>query len=136
MSKKATPKPKTKGELIKTFTDDIFLLISFMEQKNPKDDLVKSLRGKVNLARRVYDAAIIEHAGGYFNKYQDQIIARDEQFFLKNDICAMEKIEDKFIIEIINTIRGMYVGLTAGEKDYLYDKVQVLLATYFEYILL
>lgn len=131
MSKKKDKIPS----LIKQFNDDIFLLIAFMEKKKPKDDLVKSLRGKVNLAKRIYDAAVIETAGAYFNKYQEQIIKRDESFFLENDICAMEKIEDKFIIEIVNTIRGLYLTLSDDEKNYLYDKIQSLLATYFGYIM-
>jgi hypothetical protein len=125
---------KKQSTTIKEFTDEIFNLIGFMEKKS-NNSLVKSLRGKVNLARRVYDAAIIEHAGEYFYKYQDKIIARDEQFFIDNDICAMENIEDKFIVEIVKAIRSLYFTLTTSEKDFLYDKIQKLLALYFEYLL-
>ena len=89
------------------------------------------------LSSTMGNAALLAECGPFFLRYKDQIIHRDEGFFMTANIekeaAGLVKQGDEFIYTLVNMIRQHYKRSDQAEKDYLYGKLHKLYDDYLEY---
>lgn len=123
-----------KDAALRTFNTDLSWLIGLLIKLNPGDVEVERIRGQMAIAKGADREILIRECGPYLFKYQNHILARNEQFFLAEDIEEMKKLEPT-ARGLVSKIRQQYGKMKQGEKDQVYTKVVQLLSSYLEYLL-
>ena len=123
---------------VSEFNKLVFTLINTFEKKSRNDvDLANLDRLKRRLAlvkTTLSEDIMCVEVLPIFMNYKQQILARDEKFFLGLDarrecsVLGIERIgkEDEFIFSLIDAMRKYYVACRADEKKFLWDSVNRL----------
>jgi hypothetical protein len=121
---------------VSEFNRLVFTLVNTFEKKSRNDvDLANldRLKRRLTLARSTLEEIMCVKSLPVFMKYKDQILSRDEKFFLSLDVrgeCNALQIdankEDEFIFSLIDAMKNYYVRARPDEKKFLWDAVNTL----------
>ena len=137
------PQPRDSRVIIKSFNDTINNLIKMLTLKS-KTELQKAnldrLKKRLNLLRQIhvdFSLFIITNAGPYIHQYSEQILKREESFFLSMDARQLHsheiEKEDEFVFDLIDGIKDMYRQCIKKEQDQIYTEVLALHTDFVEY---
>ena len=126
----------------KIISDHIALvraLIKRVENKS-RDEIalgnLDRLKQRINIAYRAMPSAIITQMSPFMLDYREDILNRNEQFFMSCDAKAeyIKKIgkqpppEDEFVFALTDTVRAFYKNSPKAEQDSIYtDIVQLFM---------
>jgi hypothetical protein len=134
------------AEISLSFNQRINQLLKMLEKRSTTTDDIANLdrlQQRVNMLRRTHASGgqfLMESAGPFLFKFKEEILERDEQFFLDMDvkteiIKSGKKIEkgDEFMFSLIDNIKNMYRKAKQKERDDVYENVNGLLLDWFGY---
>lgn len=114
-------------------------LIKRVENKS-RDEIVLGnldrLKQRINIAYRALPSAIISQMSPFMIDYREEILNRNEQFFMSCDAKAeyTKKMgrqpppEDEFVFGLTDTVRAFYKNSPKTEQDAIYtDVVQLFM---------
>lgn len=138
---------RTCEEVVREFNNTLRDLIVLMEKKSRSPIEVANLdrmKKRIALLRGTIGGhAIVAEVAPILEKYAEQIINRDEEFFNNMDVRGEYAKQgkpvnksDEFMFELADSIRGIYNGASAEEKDLLYLRVQILFNCGLEYLIM
>lgn len=133
----------SKLQKIIIFNSAIVRLMNFIEKKFKSDAEFALIRRLKNRYQAVLNTlgnhVFIQESIKPLMKYKDQIINRDEQFFLLVDPkqvgMKIEK-EDDFIYQLIDIVKKQYTSYDQLSKNKIWDEVKILFETSCEYYIL
>lgn len=134
--------PRPIESIVKEYNDVIFFLIQVLRTKanKTKDEVkmmhVSRLMKRANLLIGISHHELIKLAHNKIISYKDQILARDEDFFLvKNNDELVEGLNNPIegLDEILDSIKQEYKLCNEDERNLLFDKAKILLKCCIEY---
>ena len=134
--------PRPIESIVKEYNDVIFFLIQVLRTKanKTKDEVkmmhVSRLMKRANLLIGISHHELIKLAHNIIISYKDQILARDEDFFLvKNNDELVEGLNNPIegLDEILDSIKQEYKLCNEDERNLLFDKAKILLKCCIEY---
>lgn len=134
---------RTPGEIITSFNNSVNEAIRMLDRRLVDEAgraLIERLRKRLSLVRNVAANGremVMKSAGPFLIKYSDQILERDESFFLainiKQEHGHMIKPEEEFVYDLVDQIKALYRKAKQQEKDMLYQLVLSMLTDYLGY---
>lgn len=118
--------------LVKTFEDatDNELDLSNLNRLRKRIALIKSTLG---------DDKIIELASPIFLKLKEEILNRDESFFMNVNVRSKAKNNidqsDEFVLDLVDMARKQYRLSSEAERDYIYSQIKSLFTLSVEFLL-
>lgn len=121
--------------IVTSFHNVIFKIMKFCKQKQPDLLELESLHRKLSLARDLDPLVIINRSKDKIWMYKDQIINKDEDFFMKNKFGQFIKNDENrpFMYTIIKLIKDNYMKMTEPEKKLVWSLIQTLLELVIKY---
>lgn len=129
---------------LKTFNRNLSQLVDIARKKTSGDNRMEMIYDLLRAINSITPEIIITNAGPYIWKYRDYVKNRQEEFFLKHDFEGevkeyyQENEVDSFsqneIVEIMDTMRGLYPSTSPQERELIWKMAQELLANYCIYI--
>ena len=101
---------------------------------------VDRLRKRITLLRQMADngsAFITERAGRAMHWYSDQLLSRNESFFMDLNFIDGSLIkEEEFAINLLNSVKQMYRAAKQKERDELWTEVLSLYSDFIGYCMI
>lgn len=126
--------------IVAKFNATINELITMSEKKIKKEEEmanIELLRRRINLSKRIMGPhSLCEGALPHFLKYKDQILERNDAFFLNLNVksqCVTVGKEDEFLFELIDQLKNYYLKASVLEKTKLWNHVTLLFELCLEY---
>lgn len=132
------------AEIIKEHGLTINSLIKKLEKKSRSEIELANLdrlRKRLNILRSISDSALITEMTPTMEEYADDILNRNEEFFLtanaRSEFVKINKREptknEEFIFDLIDSIRAHYKKSPQAEKDTVYGEVVTVFNCCIEY---
>ena len=92
----------------------------------PEENDFKVYKRMISLLVKVNPKKIISVFSEYSDLYKDQIMNKDENFFLDNDYNIVKKYNDQEIFNVINKIKQLWIHLNKQNKDKIWGYLHLL----------
>ncbi|MDE2097652.1 MAG: hypothetical protein KGL39_10425 [Patescibacteria group bacterium] len=128
----------TPTQCIEKFMRNIKLLTLDMKKRFPRDAMVDRIEKRVALASNVDPLFVMQTVGEYLIKFQKQITAKDEKFFVENSYDAELKNpvkEEKADMSkyLLPKVKESWKTLKQKDKDAYFSVVIHMLELYVTY---
>lgn len=123
------------NSIVNEFHSHIFKLLKISQRMEPSNIDLEWLRKQLALARDIDPLLIINKCSEKIWSYREQIIAEDDDFFLKNQYSNFIKNDQNksFISELVNLIKKRYTDLSLGEKKAIWLLIKGMLSAVARY---
>lgn len=121
--------------IIDAFNKSIFALVKQVKRLSPANEDVECLSKSLYLAREIDPLSIIATAEGKIWEYREQIMARNESFFLENEFTELsgEEVKGVRMQTLLGVLKERFIGLSNAEKSMLWDLINDLLKSVIKY---
>lgn len=115
--------------ILNEFHKDIFKLVKIAKRLEPNMVELDSLNNKLSIARDLDPLLIINRAKDKFWHYHQQILDKDENFFLTNKFDSYIKNDENrpFMYTTMNLIKTHYKNMSDSEKNHIWNIIQNIL---------
>lgn len=108
-----------KAKLVSMFNEKLSSMVNEVVQMYPSMNDFKVLKGKLSTALTLTPKLTIEIFGTHVLKYEEQIMKKDEEFFLNLDFSGTA-------VEEFSHLRDVYTSSSAENKDCLWKYIILL----------
>jgi hypothetical protein len=126
------------------FNNCLFKIINQAITRRPKDHVLLTLRGRVDLVRSGSESLIIEQVGPILIKYSTQISKSDPELFTKDLIKKEITVQlrgvpdvagvEKFAMEVFDVVKGEVKTMKSPEIKQVFNEVNGMLLLYIDYL--
>lgn len=126
---------KEKSNVIDEFHSIISKVLIVCERIEPNNMDIMWLRKKISLAKEVDPLLVIDRAKVKIWEYREQIINKDEDFFLKNRFEKHIKNDENktFMYTLVNLVKNRFRERSDEEKEYIWSLCNKLLVAVIKY---
>lgn len=93
----------------------------------PSDPEFKTYKNALLLLKKYNPKKIVDTFKEYVSLYREQLVSKDEQFFLNNSFKEVEKYNNEEIFNVINRIKTYWKDLTSENKQKIWKYIEVLI---------
>lgn len=122
---------------VQVFNQCVRDILSLLERKLRREEdhaNIERLRSRIALIKNTMgEDFVCKCSCDVFTKYNEQIVNRNDAFFLKLNIageCAASGIKtdsnDDYIFALIDIIKAYYINASTNEKTKIWDYVKIL----------
>lgn len=126
---------KEKSNVIDEFHSIISKVLIVCERIEPNNMDIMWLRKKISLAKEVDPLLVIDRAKVKIWEYREQIVNKDEDFFLKNRFEKHIKNDENktFMYTLVNLVKNRFRERSDEEKEYIWSLCNKLLVAVIQY---
>lgn len=123
------------NKIIKEFHNHIFKVLKICNKLEPNNIELKSLQGKLSIARDSLPFLIIDRCKDKVWLHREHIITKNEDFFLQNKFLEYIKDDENksFMHSMIDLIKCRYREMSDSEKKIVWNLIQAILKSIVEY---